>query len=292
MTTLEKTQQAMSLEQMRRRPHWSYSRINGLVSHCSLQWAFRYVYNVEPEFTSSALVFGTAWHRTLELVYSRRMEGRETGRENAAAFFSDQFGLEVTEARPRVRFTQNEDFDTLAEKGREMVGVMLSDIDENEKVSGVSVPFSVPIIDADGTPLDTPLVGEFDCVLEKNDQPIIVDWKTAAKKWTDQKVKSDLQSTCYLYAWHHMHPDTNPGFRFDVVTKTKNPAYITYSAERDGDDFMRLGETVRVLERMIQAEAFFPDEQGMDCGNCPYTQECRRWHREYVYRKVFLKEAA
>ena len=292
MNTLQKTQQAMSLQHMRQRPHWSYSRINGLVNHCSLQWAFRYVYNIEPAFTSPALVFGTAWHRTLELVFNRRREGSYTTTQDAAAFFDEQFRLECSEAEPAVRFGEKEDTETLAQKGREMLPCILEELDTTERVVNTSVPFSAPLVDADDRKLDAPLVGEFDCVLEKEGTPVIVDWKTAAKRWPEHKVKSDLQPTCYLYAWYHMHPWTHAEFRFDVVAKAKTPTYTTYRAERDIEDFRRLGEMVRVLERMIQAEAFLPDEQSYDCSNCPYTEACRRWHREFVYREMVHLAAA
>ena len=64
-----------ALAWLRARPHWSYSQINGLVEFCSLAWAFRYAYRLEPEFTPGSLVFGTAFHSALSYHAVRRMQG-------------------------------------------------------------------------------------------------------------------------------------------------------------------------------------------------------------------------
>jgi hypothetical protein len=51
-----------TLAELRKQPHWSFSSISTFVNICSLQWAFRYVYRAEPQFTSPALVFGKVFH--------------------------------------------------------------------------------------------------------------------------------------------------------------------------------------------------------------------------------------
>ena len=61
------------LAELRKRPHWSFSRINALVNYCSLAWAFRYIYRVGPRFTPVSLVFGSAFHSALAFHASRRL---------------------------------------------------------------------------------------------------------------------------------------------------------------------------------------------------------------------------
>ena len=39
------------LAQLRKKPHWSFSSLNTFLNICSQQWAYRYVYDAEPEFT-------------------------------------------------------------------------------------------------------------------------------------------------------------------------------------------------------------------------------------------------
>ena len=33
-------------------------------------------------------------------------------------------------------------------------------------------------------------------------------------------------------------------------------------------------ETVRVIEQMVRAEQFLPNDQGFACGDCPYGLHC------------------
>ncbi|MDX9980311.1 MAG: hypothetical protein RBU25_09835 [Lentisphaeria bacterium] len=56
------------------------------------------------------------------------------------------------------------------------------------------------------------------------------------------------------------------------------------------DDFVRLGELVRVLERVVANECFHPQEGGWECGNCPYVTACQSWHRERG--RTFVRLAA
>ena len=59
---------------------------------------------------------------------------------------------------------------------------------------------------------------------------------------------------------------TGNQFRFDVVTKTKPPVCERHPATRDGEDFVRLGELVRVLERVVAGDCFC---LAMAVGNVP-----------------------
>jgi hypothetical protein len=83
------------------------------------------------------------------------------------------------------------------------------------------------------------------------------------------------------------HQDkTASRFRFDVVAKTKTPASEQHHATRTPDDFVRLGELVRVLERVVANECFVTRKGGCECTSCPYATSCKTWHRGRA--KIFV----
>jgi hypothetical protein len=55
------------------------------------------------------------------------------------------------------------------------------------------------------------------------------------------------------------------------------PLRRRHPAIRDDEDFVRLGEVVRVLERIVANECFHPRNGGWECANCPYGKACRGW---------------
>jgi putative RecB family exonuclease len=264
-----------SLAELRKRPHWSFSRINGLVNFCSLAWAFRYVYRREPEFRPASLVFGSAFHGALAFHANRRLQGKKC----TAACHDVLADLLTTNCQadgPPVRFGNGEDLDSLIQQGQSMLDASLASLDPEEEIEAVGVPFSVPLIDASGIPLDKPLIGEYDLVVRKNGISTIVDWKTSARRWPKGKAETDLQPTCYLWAEQHQgRPGTQ--FRFDVVTKTKQPTCEQHHATRSPADFAQLGETARVLERIVANDCFLPRQGSWECANCPYAGACKGW---------------
>jgi len=263
-----------ALADLRQRPHWSYSSIDGLVNHCSLAWAFRYVYKAEPEFRPASLVFGSAFHGALAFHAARRMRGKDCTADDCHDVFADLLSTNCQADGPPVRFGEGEDEDMLIRQGQDMLDAYLASLDPEEEIVDVGVPFSVPLVDADGIPLAKPLIGEYDLVVRKGGIRTIVDWKTSARRWPPDRAATDLQPTCYLWAEQHLgHESTQ--FRFEVVTKAKNPVCERHHATREPGDFVRLGELVRVLERGVANECFLPRRGSWECASCSYGTVCQ-----------------
>ncbi len=266
-------------DELRKEPHWSYSAINSFLNICQLQWAFRYAYKLEPSHTPVNLVFGVAFHRTLEHVSLLRQDNESVRAESASDMFHELWKQELTLATAKVKFGEDQTPESMADLGRKMVEAYVAAIDPEEKVAAVSKAFKANLIDADGETLERPLIGEMDLVVEKNGIIDIVDWKSSAKKWPESKARLDLQPTCYLYAHQQNGGNPNTRFRFDVVTKAKTTAVEQYLTRRDPDQFIRLAESVKVMEKMIRQELFLPSDQCFSCADCPYSHACSSWHR-------------
>ena len=268
-----------TLTELRQSPHHSYSSLSSFLSICPLQYAFRYVYKLTPERTGVSLPFGSAFHGALTWLANRRKQGESSKPEELAELFSERWQVESKSAIG-LKFKTDGEWDELNALGRKMVAAFHEGWNEEEEVVQVARAFSVPILDADGEPVsDRPLIGEIDLVVkDKDGDTVLVDWKTSAMKWAEGKVHSHMQATCFCYGWNRLF-DSNPLFRFDVVTKTKKPFYEPIPTTRREDDFHRLAELVRVVERAIASDVFYPMHGGFACKDCPHARACANWHR-------------
>lgn len=267
------------LSELRQRPHWSCSSISSLTI-CSLQWAFSHVYRQLPAFTPVNLAFGKTFHQALTWVAAERRTGSIPRADQVLELFSDLWRQACRVTTPPIRFDEGEGAEVLLALGRNMLAAYMENVNPEERVLAVSVPFSVWLRDAAGEALSLPVIGELDCVCDSPDGPLIVDWKTAARKWPEAKVKLDLQPTCYLYAVPQFDGRPVHGFRFEVITKTKVPAVERYDTVRGEDQFNRLAEIVKVIGKIVSAEAFLPSDQSWACADCPYAEPCKSWHRD------------
>ena len=267
-----------TLMDYRDRPHWSFSAINQFVNICSLQYYFQRIARLRPAFTSVSLSFGTAFHRTCEWINLTRKEGTTPRRTDASDLFQTLWERQVGEDK-QIRFDDDQTMESCGKQGRDMVGCLVDNIDPEEQVIAVNEAFAVPLVDAWGESLETPMIGEIDTVVAKDDQKTIVDWKTAASRWPKQKPLLDMQPTVFLYGYQHTHGET-PDFRFDVVLKNKTPVLEQHITNRTQDQFDRMVHLVKRVELMIQAEAWLPSEQSFYCGGCGFQEACRSWHRQ------------
>jgi putative RecB family exonuclease len=267
-----------TLDDYRDREHWSFSALNQFVNICSLQYYFDRIAKLPKAFTPVSLSFGSAFHRAMEWMHLIRKEGGQPKESEARDIFRDLWSRQVTEDK-HIRFDEEITEDTCSAQGADLVAAFMNALDPEEQVISVNEAFAVPLIDAQGNVLERPMVGELDCRVSRNGKVTIVDWKTSAKRWPKKQADKSLQPTVYLYAEYQLHKMDVP-VRFDVVVKNKAPVVERYVTTRTVDQFHRMVELVKMVERMIASEHFLPSEQGFYCGGCPHHEACRAWHRQ------------
>ena len=267
------------MELKEERPHWSYSSLNGLLNVCSLQWAFERLWKVKSEGpVPGALTFGSAFHRALEYQATGRMNGEPVKAEDLQDLFDTVLRRQVEEDG-EVDFGEDADLDSTAAQGRNLVACYMSNIDPAEQVLAVNHTFCVPLATADGTVLEKPLIGEADVIVQ-NGKRSVVDWKSAAARYSDQKVRTSMQATAMLLGVTRTF-GTVDDFRFDLVVKLKKaPAFESYRTTRTESDYHRLASMAAVADRIVEAEAFHPNESGYACSGCRYKAACKSWHRD------------
>lgn len=266
-----------TLSDYRDRPHWSFSSLNQFFNICSLQYAFERVYRLQRAFTPATLSFGSAFHRVMEWAALERMQGHTPQPGPASELFQDVWARQLQEDTD-ISFGGDGDADTMAGLGRGMCACAVTALDPDEQVIRVCEAFCVPLTLAGGGTLETPLIGEIDCVTRKAGRTTLVDWKTAGRKWPRGKADADWQPTAFIHGYSIMHGLT-PDFRFDIVTKAGKPVCESQLTTRTPDDFTRLAGYAELAERMIASEHFHPNEHAFFCGSCPFREPCRNWHK-------------
>jgi hypothetical protein len=265
-----------TLDDYRSRAHWSFSALNQFLNICALQFYFDRIAKLPKTFTPVTLSFGSAFHRVCEWISLTRKEGHMPNRAEAVDLFGTLWARQVGEDKA-IRFEEDQDQDSCSKQGQDMIGCLVDNLDPEERVLAVNEAFAVPLVDLQGQVLETPIIGEIDLVVEQGTRKALVDWKTAAKRWSKGKAALDLQPTVFLYGYRQLHGEI-PGFRFDVLVKNKTPVLEQHVTERTVDQFYRMVELVKLVERAVKAEVFIPNEQGFYCGGCPHQEACKAWH--------------
>ena len=122
--------------------------------------------------------------------------------------------------------------------------------------------------------IEIPFVGTVDLLAKPN---WLADMKSAARKWPENKIKTDMQMTIYrelLKAETGKYPSK---MTVEVFTKTKDFGYQTLVAERDEKDWVLLKKRVQSMLKMIKAGCFPPcDPSGWVCSPrwCGFYQSC------------------
>ena len=93
---------------------------------------------------------------------------------------------------------------------------------EPPEVLGVEFPFGVEIHDpVTGEVLEERLVGALDLIIKEGGRHIVVEHKTAARKWSEDQVRNEPQLAAYKLVATELGMG-DAGLRVQVLTKTKN----------------------------------------------------------------------
>lgn len=244
---------------------------------CPRRYELKYVRGSDPEFVPVALAFGTAFHEALAAYYQ---EIKVTGEPLRRDLLLDVFRTAWDRASSGPVPLQGDDEDDTAgmvDRGVSMLHAFHEHAARREsvEVEAVEHGFTIALHDPDsGAPLEEQLVGTMDLVLREAGILVVVEHKTAARRYTEDQLRRDLQLSAYKVAARESGLG-EVALRFQVVTKTKVPAVQiadVYRDVHDEDDFIRTA--VGVL-RAIDAGVSYP-VRGWACRSCPYTGACSR----------------
>jgi putative RecB family exonuclease len=245
---------------------------------CPRQFELKYIRGIPPAFVPVALAFGSAFHEALAGYYGElKATGEILRRDLLLDTFRASWERQVTGPVPiQPDADEEENIDQLTDKGISMLHAFH---EAAAKCAGailvehVEHSFAVAIHDPDtGEVLDEALVGAMDLVVRESGRRIIVEHKSASKKYTQDQLRYDLQATGYKLAARQAGMG-DVGVRFQIVTKARLPAIQIADVQRnqqDEDDFLR---TASGVLRAIDAGVSFPT-RGWTCRTCPYAHAC------------------
>ena len=264
------------------RPHWSHSSLNQFL-RCPRQWYLQRVLGLPRTSIPSGMVLGSAVHAALAEFHRGLRDDRKPDTKRMANAVAGAWEAEEDEGRT-VTYKRGESKDDQRELAVTLVGLAMDD-PPGGRVLDVERRLTVPLYDSAGEQLDRPLVAVMDVVtadlpdgaeVGDRDAPDVTvhEIKTSGRAYSESEAATSLQPTCYAHAAAEWYGG-EPRVEFRVLVKTKTPKLQTLPAGRDAEDFGRLGDIARQVERAVEAGAFYPVENPMNCFGCAWRKECR-----------------
>jgi len=243
---------------------------------CPLQFRFRYIDNLEPEFTSSSLVFGGSIHSAIEHHFRLLFEGRPAPSvDELVGVYDDAW---TARSDTPVRLGKSETVETLRNLARRMLTAFqvseLSKLDGRllgveEELRGSVVP---------GCP---DVLGRVDLLVHDHDSVQIIDFKTSRSRWSEFDV--ELASAQQLLYAELVAPlaealgDLRVEISWIVLTKTKSPSVERHTLTPDAKQVARTKLIVRRVWDAIEGGNFHPSPSAMSCSTCAFRNACRAW---------------
>jgi CRISPR/Cas system-associated exonuclease Cas4 (RecB family) len=266
-----------SREQMEVQLHFSYSQLNTYLI-CPMKYAHQYIWGTPYETKPAALPFGKAVHKAAEKYYFNLKEtGEIIPLAHVIATFESVFENEINKTDIELTFKNGESTESLRLKGIELLSLFHKEV-KPQKIVAVEFPFSVAVpdmINGDGD-LPIKLVGYFDLVESDGETYLVAELKTSSQRFSSLKLEHDLQATVYSYAMAKMRlatSDSSTLVRYDVLLKTKKPAFEHYFVTRTESDHERLVHLINQVLKAIENRIFYR-QTGWQCGDCQFKKAC------------------
>jgi CRISPR/Cas system-associated exonuclease Cas4 (RecB family) len=237
---------------------------------CPRKYAFSYVYEREPEFTSTSLVLGSAVHSCVAWWHEERLAGRTPSVARARDIFAADLFAEIVARRIRWKDSSPE---ALEAEGLVLLSRYLTAFGELP-VAAVEAPFRVDLEDPETHEVvGRPLRGYFDLRLQDR---TVVELKTSSKGWNDFDLVRHLQLGAYAFA---LHATGMAPAKIDVhvmVRLRREPRVETFHLERAPSAARWWFEAARAIEGAIE-DGHFPPKPSPLCRECEFEHACAAW---------------
>lgn len=239
---------------------------------CPRKFYFQYVVALPWEFMPESLPFGRALHEAAAYFYNY-LKGQ--GDKPSLDLVVEEFRRSFRKARGTAVSHTGED--RLEGSGAALLQCFYEEV-RPRKVVEVEYPFSVPLYDPDGgRPLGYQLVGVIDLV-ESDDEGnlIVAEMKTSSKRYADSQGENQLDGLVYAYALNQLGLRTTEEhtlIRYDVLIKTKTPAFQQIYFNKKPNDYPRFARWIKEILAAIDRQAFYPNF-GWGCKQCQFKKAC------------------
>lgn len=247
--------------------HLSYSSISSYLL-CGRSWRYKYIDKV-PTLPTPNLILGSAFHDAVEELLS---SGEDKAPESE---FENAFTAQLEKNGDAINW-QGETPESVKEDGLRLfkskaildgIKTIKPKFDDAGAMLERKVTLSVPNV-------PVPVIGYIDIIL---DDSTPADFKTAARKWTDDQAQKSLQSLFYLAALHQAGENINWKFEHIVFVKTKEPQFQRIEHWHKPTELFFLFDIIESVWRGIEAGVFIPVTDGWKCSPqfCDFWDICK-----------------
>lgn len=253
--------------------HLSYSQINCYTS-CPLKYRFHYIDGLEPEFTSSALMFGSAMHEGIQAYLQSCLEAEPLRPDQIVDVLrSEWLGCDG----PPVRYSRGESEDGLLGKAKDLFILFVDQHDPQSQVIAVEEQFTMDLneLTADSPIPLPPLTGYVDAIIETNGSTALIDYKTTSRKPSGGV--NPMQLAVYSLGATTLGYDPNElDYRFEYLVKSAKPELLSCPVPVGDYDRQRFLKTTTRVWKAIHSSIFYPTPSHL-CASCGYQRHCNKW---------------
>jgi len=253
--------------------HLSYSSISAYLL-CGRNWRYKYLDKI-PTKTTSGLILGSAFHDAIECLLSR---GKE---EEPEEIFKEAFSTQIERNGDNIDW-QNESPESVLNDGIRLfksnaiidgIKSIKPKLNDNGAMIEQKIELSVPYV-------PVPIVGYIDIILEDGTP---ADFKTSAKRWSDDQAQNSMQSLFYIAAldqagfYQNVESRENYKFTHLVFVKTKEPAFQKIEHWHSTAELFFLMDVISSCWNGISAGVFTPNPDSWKCNPrfCEYWDICK-----------------
>jgi CRISPR/Cas system-associated exonuclease Cas4 (RecB family) len=251
--------------------HLSVSSLKEFLA-CPRKFRLRRIDGLVPQFRPVALAFGTAFHEAIAFGLYLHSQGQAPHSEVTTEHFRQQLKKQISSETVPVLYDDQEDENSLANKGVEMLEAFWNEVPRPSRVLGIEQRFSLPIKGSQGEKLP-PLIGSLDAAVEVDHKPVVWELKSGKQRWSEDKLEFDFQPTAYQLAFKARY-SVEPELQLAVVTKTKKPTVQLVKLRRSRADEIELLETAASVCRALEAGVDHP-QRSWACKTCEFAESCR-----------------
>ena len=263
--------ETQTLDELRKAPHLSYSAIRSYLI-CPMKFWHNYQAKTEPSHRPLALVLGSAIHESLAAYYAHvQGTGMKISPEELLSVFRDRMDAELDRSVP-IKLPDDDDGTAMVDQGIDLLRMFWEQSD-TPRVLAVEQPFAVPLYDpTTGEQFDFPLIGAMDLIIEDRGKPVVIEHKTAAKRYAQWQLDFEMQPSVYAYACEQI------GFGkaslvYQMLIKSKKPALQLCKIKRNEKQVREMMETFSAIVKAIDSGNFWRN-RSWACADCQYRYKC------------------
>jgi len=246
------------------RDYVSWSAISTF-RQCPLKYKFRYIDGLPEESVSSALIFGTGIHSSVEQHFQAALSGDPKPDLDALLFAYRSAWL--PHDPDAIQFGSTETRASLDALAGKMLTAFLNSPAASVQGRVLGVEEEIRGMLVENVP---DLYGRVDLLTENSDSLLITDIKTSRSRWSAEQVEdSGEQLMLYSRLASEIAPGKRIANRFLILTKTKEPVVEEHVREVNPAAVKRtLAGVERVWRAIATGNFYYPAPSTVGCAGC------------------------